>query len=85
MSGKCRSVRGDSLDEATSGSSVRQERAKGSAARTQRTARLTIDVTLALRGRIRAIAVRCGLPVAEMLRELLEREFESRSERRRKI
>lgn len=39
------------------------------------TARLTIDVTPALRGRIKVVAFRRGLAVAEMLRGLLEREF----------
>lgn len=38
-------------------------------------ARLTIDVTPALRGRIKVAAFRRGLTVAEMLRGLLEREF----------
>lgn len=36
------------------------------------TAPLTIDVTPALRGRIKVIALRRGLTVADMLRELLE-------------
>jgi hypothetical protein len=39
------------------------------------TARLTIDVTPTLRGRIKVIAFERGVTVAEMLRELLEREF----------
>lgn len=39
------------------------------------TARLTIDVTPALRGRIKITAFRRGLTVADMLRVLLEREF----------
>jgi hypothetical protein len=39
------------------------------------TARLTIDVTTALRGRIKVVAFERGVTVAEMLRELLEREF----------
>lgn len=39
------------------------------------TARLTIDVTPALRGRIKVIAFQRGVTAAEMLRELLEREF----------
>ena len=39
------------------------------------TARLTIDVTPALRGRIKVAAFRRGVTVAEMLRELLAREF----------
>jgi len=39
------------------------------------TARLTIDVTPALRGRIKIAAFGRGVTVAEMLRELLAREF----------
>jgi len=39
------------------------------------TARLTIDVTPALRRRIKLAAFGRGLTVAEMLRGLLEREF----------
>lgn len=39
------------------------------------TARLTIDVTPALRGRIKVTAFQRGLTVADMLRELLAREF----------
>ena len=38
-------------------------------------ARLTIDVTPELRGRIKVAAFRQGMTVAEMLRRLLEREF----------
>lgn len=38
-------------------------------------ARLTIDVTAKLRGRIKIIAFERGLTVADMLRALLEREF----------
>lgn len=39
------------------------------------TARLTIDVTPALRSRIKLAAFSRGLTVAEMLRAMLEREF----------
>ncbi len=39
------------------------------------TARLTIDVTPALRGRIKVTAFRRGTTVADMLRALLDREF----------
>ena len=39
------------------------------------TARLTIDVTPGLRGRIKVVAFQRGLTVADMLRELLAREF----------
>ena len=39
------------------------------------TARLTVDVTPALRGRIKVAAFRRGITVADMLRELLAREF----------
>ena len=38
-------------------------------------ARLTVDITTALRGRIKVAAFSRGLTVAEMLRTLLEREF----------
>lgn len=53
--------------------------ADGSAARGQAasgfTARLTIDVTPELRGRIKVVAFQRGTTVAEMLRDLLDREF----------
>ncbi|MGD9846606.1 MAG: hypothetical protein AB7O60_20375 [Variibacter sp.] len=39
------------------------------------TARMTIDVTPDLRGRIKIAAFRRGVTVADMLRELLAREF----------
>ncbi|WP_457797069.1 hypothetical protein [Methylocystis sp. S23] len=39
------------------------------------TARLTIDVTPTLRGRIKVAAFRRGVTVADMLRDLLAREF----------
>ena len=39
------------------------------------TARLTIDVTPELRGRIKVAAFQRGVTVAEMLREMLERDF----------
>ena len=39
------------------------------------TARLTIDVTPELRGRIKVVAFQRGMTVADMLRELLSREF----------
>ena len=39
------------------------------------TARLTIDVTPVLRGRIKITAFERGITVANMLRTLLEREF----------
>lgn len=39
------------------------------------TARLTIDVTPVMRGRIKVVAFKRGLTAVEMLRELLEREF----------
>ena len=40
------------------------------------TARLTVDVTPELRGCIKVAAFRRGLTVADMLRELFEREFQ---------
>jgi hypothetical protein len=55
---------------------VRQADAPGVAAKASvYTARLTIDVTPALRGRIKVIAFERGVTAAEMLRELLEREY----------
>ncbi|WP_312594051.1 hypothetical protein [Stutzerimonas nitrititolerans] len=39
------------------------------------TARLTLDITPALRARIKVAAFGEGITVAEMLRELLERRF----------
>jgi len=39
------------------------------------TARLTLDVTPEMRGRIKVIAFRRGITAADMLRELLEREY----------
>ncbi len=44
------------------------------------TARLTIDVTPALRGCIKVTAFQRGLTVADMLRTLLEREFSEQLE-----
>lgn len=41
------------------------------------TARLTIDVTPDLRGRIKIAAFQRGVTVADMLRDLLAREFPS--------
>jgi len=43
------------------------------------TARLTIDVTPELRGRIKVAAFRRGVTVADMLRDLLAREFPQNS------
>lgn len=42
-------------------------------------ARLTVDITPALRGRIKIAAFGRGVTVADMLRELLAREFPSTS------
>lgn len=39
------------------------------------TARLTIDVTPVLRGRIKVVAFRQGVTVADMLRSLLEEQY----------
>ncbi|SDO44464.1 chromosome partitioning protein ParB [Pseudomonas jinjuensis] len=39
------------------------------------TARLTLDITPALRARIKVSAFNNGVTVTEMLRDLLEREF----------
>ena len=39
------------------------------------TARLTVDITPALRGRIKIAAFQRGITVADMLRDLLAREY----------
>ena len=55
---------------------VRAPDAPSSSARLDaHTARLTVDVTPELRGRIKVTAFRRGLTVADMLRALLEREY----------
>jgi len=52
-----------------------EPQANGKAAASAFTARLTIDITPELRGRIKVAAFRRGVTVADMLRELLAREF----------
>lgn len=56
---------------------VRTPGADRAASQTQNefTARLTVDVTPELRGRIKIAAFRRGLTAADILRTLLEREF----------
>lgn len=55
---------------------VRQGEANDAPARAPiHTARLTVDVTPALRGRIKVTAFQRGVTAADMLRELLEREY----------
>jgi hypothetical protein len=54
---------------------VRQAEAAAPGKASVYTARLTIDVTPALRGRIKVVAFERGVTAAEMLRALLEREF----------
>lgn len=44
------------------------------------TARLTVDITPELRGRIKVCAFQRGLTVADMLRDLLAREFPASTE-----
>ncbi len=46
------------------------------------TARITVDVTPALRGRIKVAAFRRGLTVADMLRAMLEEAFPDQSDGR---
>jgi hypothetical protein len=55
----------------TAGENDRKRAAKGE----EYSARLTVDVTPKLRGRIKIVAFERGLTVADMLRALLEREF----------
>ncbi|UXT20427.1 hypothetical protein FY140_06745 [Agrobacterium tumefaciens] len=52
----------------------------GKAAENAFTARLTVDITPELRGRIKIAAFRRGVTVADMLRDLLAREFPPTSE-----
>ncbi len=47
------------------------------------TAQLTIDVTPELRGRIKIVAFGRGLTAADMLRQILEREFPERADNHR--
>ena len=58
---------------------VHRENAGGAAAEPAKsevfTARLTIDVTPALRRRLKLVALQRGQTVADMLRALFEREF----------
>jgi hypothetical protein len=52
-----------------------EPQANGKAVANAFTARLTIDITPELRGRIKVLAFRRGVTVADMLRDLLTREF----------
>jgi hypothetical protein len=78
MSGK-RVLLGDKPESGAAAESwVKTGKARGDGANTNSlTARLTIDVTPELRGRIKIIAFERGVTVAEMLRQLLEREYPS--------
>jgi hypothetical protein len=53
----------------------KDEASSGIARASPYTARLTIDVTPQLRNRIKLAALRRSVTAADMLRELLEREF----------
>ena len=75
MSGKQLSLGGKPTRDSIAESWVRRGGERAASAH-RRTARLTIDVTPALRGRIKIIAFERGTTVADMLRDLLEREFE---------
>lgn len=52
-----------------------EPRASGNSDAAAFTARLTIDITPELRGRIKVVALQRGLTVADMLRDLLAHEF----------
>ncbi len=52
-----------------------EPQANGKAVASTFTARLTIDITPELRGRVKVAAFRRGVTVADMLRDLLTREF----------
>jgi len=75
VSGKRFSLSSKPVRDSVAESWVKGEGEQSSSAN-RLTARLTIDVTPALRGRIKILAFERGTTVAVMLRELLEREFE---------
>lgn len=54
---------------------IRQGSASDTSKSARFTARLTLDITPALRARIKVAAFSQGVTVAEMLRELLEQQF----------
>jgi hypothetical protein len=54
---------------------IRQGAVQGSGKVERYSARLTLDVTPALRTRIKLAAFERGVTMAEMLREVLERQF----------
>lgn len=54
---------------------IRQGTASDAGKTVRFTARLTLDITPALRARIKVAAFSQGVTVAEMLRELLEQQF----------
>ena len=79
MSGKQLSLGGRPARDSVAESWVKRGGDQTSSAN-RLTARLTIDVTPALRGRIKIIAFERGTTVADMLRDMLEREFEKPAE-----
>jgi hypothetical protein len=79
VTGKQLSLGGKPTRDSISESWVRRGGERAASAH-RLTARLTIDVTPALRGRIKIIAFERGTTVADMLRDLLEREFEKPAE-----
>lgn len=75
MSGKRIGIGARPLADPQAEAWIRQSVAVDSAKAARYTARLTLDVTPALRTRIKLAAFNRGVTVAQMLREVLEREY----------
>lgn len=75
MSGKRIGIGARPLADPQAEAWIRQSGAVGHGKVERYTARLTLDVTPALRTRIKLAAFDRGVTMAEMLREVLERQF----------
>lgn len=75
MSGKRIGIGARPLADPQAEAWIRQGAALDSGKAERYSARLTLDVTLALRTRIKLAAFERGVTMAEMLREVLERQF----------
>ncbi|MBS7661573.1 hypothetical protein I0D00_06360 [Pseudomonas lalucatii] len=75
MSGKRIGIGARPLADPQAEAWIRQGAAVDSGKAARYTARLTLDVTPALRTRIKLAAFNRGVTVAQLLREVLEREY----------
>jgi hypothetical protein len=75
MSGKRIGIGARPLADPQAETWIRQGSANDTSKSVRFTARLTLDITPALRARIKVAAFSRGVTVAEMLRELLEQQF----------